>query len=353
MVDFPKDGNLYEFIAEEGRSRRRANEICELVCDNLFSIVCPSHPQQMKVIYKGLESLKLQNDLNKEKVAKNLVSVTFFGKRQISIVAQSIMASSYDRYSCRHLLSDELMKLDNATAALFAFGDSEVLPIAIKLAHPVFVMGSGENDPRLVAASKTKSKEMIIAAYEWGQRHFGENYVLEKCSEIKWHFIGHLQRNKVNKLVAVPNLYMVETVDSEKLADVLNKAWEKLQSSQKLKVMVEVNTSGEDSKSGVDLGRVSSLVNHIMDKCQNLEFTGLMTIGAFDHDVSSGPNPDFQRLVKCKQDTCSHLGLDVNKVELSMGMSGDFEHAIEVGSTNVRVGSKIFGPRSYPQKNTD
>ncbi|XP_076363981.1 pyridoxal phosphate homeostasis protein isoform X1 [Tachypleus tridentatus] len=224
--------------------------------------------------------------------------------------------------------------------------------------------GSAE-DVRLVAASKTKSKEMIIAAYEWGQRHFGENYVqelveksndpevLEKCSEIKWHFIGHLQRNKVNKLVAVPNLYMVETVDSERLADVLNKAWEKLNSCQKLKVMVEVNTSGEDSKSGVDLEGASSLVHHVIDKCQNLEFTGLMTIGILDHYISSGPIPDFLRLVKCRQDICSHLGLDPNKIELSMGMSGDFEHAIELGSTNVRVGTTIFGARNYPTKNTD
>ncbi|XP_022250861.1 pyridoxal phosphate homeostasis protein-like isoform X2 [Limulus polyphemus] len=162
--------------------------------------------------------------------------------------------------------------------------------------------------PRLVAVSKTKPKEMVVVAYEWGQRHFGENYVLEKCKDIQWHFIGHLQRNKVNKLV---------------------------------------------SKTGVDPDQVCYLVGHILGNCPSLDFAGLMTIGSLYHDLSLGPNPDFQHLIKCANETCIHFGLDVNSIELSMGMSGDFEHAIEVGSTNVRIGSTIFGARNNPEKHSE
>lgn len=113
--------------------------------------------------------------------------------------------------------------------------------------------------PRLVAVSKIKPVSMIVDAYEAGQRHFGENYVnelaekasdpliLEKCKDIKWHFIGHLQTNKINKLLGSPNLYIVETVHSEKLADNLNKQWPKHRNSEeKLPVMVQVNTSAEE-----------------------------------------------------------------------------------------------------------
>lgn len=113
--------------------------------------------------------------------------------------------------------------------------------------------------PRLVAVSKIKPAALIVEAYEAGQRHFGENYVnelaekasdpliLEKCKDIKWHFIGHLQTNKVNKLLGSPKLFMVETVDSEKLADNLNKQWPKYrQSDERLPVMVQINTSAED-----------------------------------------------------------------------------------------------------------
>lgn len=113
--------------------------------------------------------------------------------------------------------------------------------------------------PRLVAVSKIKPASLIVEAYEAGQRDFGENYIneladkasdpliLEKCKDIKWHFIGHLQTNKINKLLGSPRLFMVQTVHSEKLADNLNKQWEKLRKEEeKLKVMVQINTSGED-----------------------------------------------------------------------------------------------------------
>ncbi|XP_069693531.1 pyridoxal phosphate homeostasis protein isoform X2 [Periplaneta americana] len=212
--------------------------------------------------------------------------------------------------------------------------------------------------PRLVAVSKTKPKELIIAAYEGGQKNFGENYVqelvekghnpeiLEKCSDIKWHFIGHLQRNKVNKVVSVPGLFMVETVDSDKLATALDTAWEKLEGKDyKLNVMAQVNTSGEEGKNGCNPNEATRLVKHIIDNCPNLTLIGLMTIGKFGYDLSLGPNPDFICLRQVRDEVCKNLSIDYDKLELSMGMSDDFEHAIEMGSTNVRVGSSIFGHR--------
>ncbi|KAL0860805.1 hypothetical protein ABMA27_009349 [Loxostege sticticalis] len=212
--------------------------------------------------------------------------------------------------------------------------------------------------PRLVAVSKIKPAALIIQAYEGGQRHFGENYVnelaekacdpqiLEKCKEIKWHFIGHLQTNKINKLLGSPGLFMVETIDSEKLADNVNKQWVKYRKDEeKLKIMVQVNTSGEEAKNGIEPSESPKLVEHVLKNCPNLDFVGLMTIGQYDYDTSKGPNPDFLTLAKCRQEVCQKLNLDINNVELSMGMSCDFEHAIELGATTVRVGSNIFGAR--------
>ncbi|KAB0390942.1 hypothetical protein E2I00_011098 [Balaenoptera physalus] len=216
--------------------------------------------------------------------------------------------------------------------------------------------------PRLVAVSKTKPADMVIEAYSHGQRTFGENYVqellekasnpkiLSSCPEIKWHFIGHLQKQNVNKLMAVPNLFMLETVDSVKLADKVNSAWQKKGSPERLKVMVQINTSGEESKHGLPPAEMVAMVEHINAKCPSLEFVGLMTIGSLGHDLSQGPNPDFQVLLALREELCGKLSIPADQVELSMGMSVDFQHAIEVGSTNVRIGSTIFGERDYSKK---
>ncbi|XP_078669914.1 pyridoxal phosphate homeostasis protein-like [Branchiostoma floridae x Branchiostoma belcheri] len=214
--------------------------------------------------------------------------------------------------------------------------------------------------PRLVAVTKTKPKDLILSAYKAGQRHFGENYVQEltdkasdpeivgQLNDIRWHFIGHLQRNKVNKVTGIPNLYMVETVDSEKLATAINASWEKLGRTERLKVMVQVNTSREEQKHGIPPEQVCELYKHVVENCPHLQAVGIMTIGVYDYDLRNGPNPDFQVLLKCRTDICQAFNLQPEEVELSMGMSTDFEHAIEVGSTNIRVGSTIFGAREYP-----
>ncbi|XP_019865276.1 pyridoxal phosphate homeostasis protein [Aethina tumida] len=216
--------------------------------------------------------------------------------------------------------------------------------------------------PQLVAVSKLKPVECILEAYEEGQRHFGENYVqeliekannpaiLEKCKDIKWHFIGHLQSNKVNKILCLPNLHMIETVDSQKLATQINKSWPNYGAPDtKLKIFIQVNTSGEEEKSGIEPKEVCNLAKYILDECPNLQLHGLMTIGKFGYDPKDGPNPDFISLIKCKDDLCKTLSVERKNVNLSMGMSDDYEQAIEMGSTNVRVGSSIFGTR--PQKN--
>ncbi len=216
---------------------------------------------------------------------------------------------------------------------------------------------------RLIAVSKTKPPEDILKAYECGQRHFGENYVQElidkathpllvDLGDICWHFIGHLQRNKCNNLLSVPHIWCVETVDSDRLATSLDVSWGKKRTdpTQKLFVFVQVNTSGEGSKSGCDPVLTAEIVRHILHNCGNLEFKGLMTIGRFGHDYSTGANPDFETLMATRKRVCEALSLNEKECELSMGMSADFEEAIKAGSTNVRVGSTIFGARQ-PKKN--
>lgn len=207
---------------------------------------------------------------------------------------------------------------------------------------------------RLVAVSKTKPVAMLEEVFQAGQRHFGENYVqelLEKApkmpAEVKWHFIGHLQSNKAKPLIAeVSNLFLVETVDSVKIANQLDKAVAGAGRSP-LNVYVQVNTSGEESKFGVEPGDCVDLAKHVHTGCSNLNFSGLMTIGMADY--TSTPQ-NFKTLTQCREAVCEELGLSIQDVELSMGMSGDFEQAIALGSTNVRVGSTIFGARDYGPK---
>ncbi|CDP13805.1 unnamed protein product [Coffea canephora] len=114
-----------------------------------------------------------------------------------------------------------------------------------------------------------------------------------------------------------------------------------------LKVFVQVNTSGEASKSGVEPSDSIELAKHVKLGCPNLEFSGLMTIGMPDY--SSTPE-NFKTLFKCRTEVCKVLGMAEFQCELSMGMSNDFEQAIKMGSTNVRIGSTIFGPREYPKR---
>jgi len=206
---------------------------------------------------------------------------------------------------------------------------------------------SGMRDPLLLAVSKTKPVEYIRAAYDAGQRHFGENYaqeLVEKArqlpDDIKWHMIGHVQSNKCKQLLEVPNLHLIETVDSIKLATKLDDVCSQL--NRTVDVFVEVKTSAEETKSGVEPEALIPLVDHI-NACPNVKLRGLMTIG----------HPDPNEVVSCftKLRDLKNLCMarpDVNKedgLSLSMGMSGDLEVAIQLGSDEVRIGSAIFGER--------
>jgi len=193
--------------------------------------------------------------------------------------------------------------------------------------------------------------------------HFGENYVqelLEKSKllprSIRWHMIGGLQSNKCKQLAEqVPNLWCVSSVDSERKANELEKGrkalLEKESDADKLRIMVQVNTSGEESKSGVEPADTVSLCRHVIENCPHLQLTGLMTIGAIARSKATTPgteNKDFIVLRETRGRVAKELGWEESKLELSMGMSADFEGAIKQGSDEVRVGSQIFGER--PQK---
>jgi len=209
-------------------------------------------------------------------------------------------------------------------------------------------------DVRLVAVSKTKPIELLQSAYDAGQRVFGENYAQELVQKVPqlpdpavtWHFIGALQSNKANLLVNAvkPDVrrLVIETVASQKLANKLNNAVKQAETEYKLRVFTQVNTSGEDSKSGVTPGKACvELCQHILTECPHLELAGLMTIGA------AGDLSCFETLKSCREEVAKEVGVDVRSLELSMGMSGDYEAAILAGATNVRVGSTIFGARDY------
>jgi pyridoxal phosphate enzyme (YggS family) len=223
-----------------------------------------------------------------------------------------------------------------------------------KIAECCQAAGRDVSTVQLVAVSKTKPLELVKQAYASGQRVFGENYAQELVdkagsigeSDIKWHFIGGLQSNKANMLVkgVVPHgALVVETVSSLKVAKKLDNAISKFE-DKKLEIFVQVNTSGEGSKSGVTPSEAVELCQQITKECERIQLKGVMTIGA------PGDTDCLDSLSKCRDEVASALGVEPKELGLSMGMSNDYEVAIAKGSTNVRVGSTIFGARDYSDK---
>lgn len=166
--------------------------------------------------------------------------------------------------------------------------------------------------------------------------------------------IGALQTNKCKPLAEqVANLYCVSSVDTAKKADALEKGRAALAEKQtlpnKLRVLVQVNTSGEAEKSGVEPDDAAELCRHVREKCPHLQLAGLMTIGAIARSQQAagedGVNEDFVSLRDTRDKVAQALGLEVKELELSMGMSSDFVRAIGLGSDEVRVGTTIFGQR--------
>jgi len=206
--------------------------------------------------------------------------------------------------------------------------------------------GRNPKDIQLVAVSKTVDAKRIREAIEAGATIFGENYIQEAREKIKelghevrWDFIGHLQRNKVNH--AVDLCEMIHTVDRLSLAQEINRVAEK--KNKKTRVLVQVNISGEEAKSGINPGGVTSLVSEIASM-GNLSLEGLMTMPPFFDDPEK-TRPYFTALRKLRDKILVENSGDSALKELSMGMSGDFEVAIEEGSTAVRIGTAIFGER--------
>ncbi|MGE5083468.1 MAG: YggS family pyridoxal phosphate-dependent enzyme [Acidobacteriota bacterium] len=205
----------------------------------------------------------------------------------------------------------------------------------------------------LMAVSKTHPAERIRAAYAGGIRVFGENRVQEFAAkaesllglpDAEWHMIGHLQSNKASK--AAELFGAVDSLDSVKLADRLNAAAEN--ENKKIPVLIEMNVGGEKSKSGV--APESLDVEDLLlaaPRFGALEFRGLMTVPPFSDDAE-GARPYFRRLREIRDTIARRKLPGISMDVLSMGMSHDFEVAIEEGSTCVRVGTAIFGERPIP-----
>jgi pyridoxal phosphate enzyme (YggS family) len=203
------------------------------------------------------------------------------------------------------------------------------------------------DEVRLVAVTKTFPADIVRQAYDAGQRLFGENRVQEAADkidalsglpELEWHLIGHLQTNKARQ--AAECFSMVESVDSVRLATALDGRAARI--DRVLPVLLEVNVSGESSKSGFDPDALPGAVEEIA-ALDHLEIRGLMTVAPLVEDAED-TRPVFRRLRELRDDMRERYRLE-RMDQLSMGMSGDFLVAVEEGSTLVRIGRAIFGAR--------
>ena len=205
----------------------------------------------------------------------------------------------------------------------------------------------------LMAVSKTFPAERIREAYDAGLRLFGENRVQEFAGKIdalrglpnaEWHLIGHLQTNKAAK--AAELFVAIDSVDSVRLAQKLDASAQQL--GKKLEVLIEINIGGEAAKSGVaPESRELEELLAAAPKLGHLDFCGLMTVPPFTDDPA-GARPHFRKLRELRDQIAARRLPAVDMRSLSMGMSHDFEFAIEEGSTCVRVGTAIFGDRTKP-----
>ena len=204
--------------------------------------------------------------------------------------------------------------------------------------------GRNPEEIRLLAATKSVPPERILEAIEAGIRIIGENYVQEAQKKyeligprVSWHMIGRLQTNKAK--YAVRLFEVIHSLDSLKLAQELQKVAER--QGKKVKVMIQVNLSGEITKGGISPDKVKELSERVLE-FPNLELIGLMTIPPYSENPEDS-RPFFRKLRELKE-KLNREGFPLT--ELSMGMSNDFKVAIEEGATILRIGTLIFGPRS-------
>lgn len=208
--------------------------------------------------------------------------------------------------------------------------------------------GRNPEEVTLIAVSKTKPVSAIEEALLSGTLDYGENKVQELCDKydvlpknIRWHMIGHLQRNKVKYLVG--KTYLVHSVDSLRLAEQIEKEFAK--HNQVCDILVEVNIAQEESKFGINAKETEELIRKIA-KFEHVRIKGLMTIAPYTEDPES--NREYFREIKklsvdIRDKNIDNVSMDV----LSMGMTGDYMVAVEEGATMVRVGTGIFGERNY------
>lgn len=209
---------------------------------------------------------------------------------------------------------------------------------------------SDAGEIKLIAVSKTHPASVLREAISAGARVFGENKVQEAESKIleigrenfEWHLIGHLQSNKARK--AVKLFDVIHTLDSVELAKRLERIC-KEENRNGLQVLAQVDLAREVTKNGIEEKDLPELIE-FLETCENLKFTGLMIIPPYYDDVEK-TRPFFRRLREIRDELLKRNAFSDGKGELSMGMSHDFEAAIEEGATLVRVGTAIFGARDY------
>ena len=207
--------------------------------------------------------------------------------------------------------------------------------------------GRKEDEVTLIAVSKTKPVSMLEEAYALGVRDFGENKVQELVDkagqlpkDIRWHMIGHLQRNKVKYII--DKVYLIHSVDSLRLAEEISK--EAVKHGVTANILIEVNVAGEESKFGVSPEDTPGLIEEI-SRLPAIQVRGLMTIAPFVEKAEDN-RIIFNALLKLYVDISRKNIDNVHMDFLSMGMTGDYEVAVEEGATFVRVGTGIFGERS-------
>lgn len=208
--------------------------------------------------------------------------------------------------------------------------------------------GRKQDEVTLIAVSKTKPVSMLEEAYALGVRDFGENKVQELVDkagqlpeDIRWHMIGHLQRNKVKYII--DKVYLIHSVDSLRLAEEISK--EAVKHGVTANILIEVNVAGEESKFGVSPEDTPGLIEEI-SRLPAIQVRGLMTIAPFVEKAEDN-RIIFNALLKLYVDISRKNIDNVHMDFLSMGMTGDYEVAVEEGATFVRVGTGIFGERSY------
>ncbi|MTI38626.1 YggS family pyridoxal phosphate-dependent enzyme [Fulvivirga lutimaris] len=207
------------------------------------------------------------------------------------------------------------------------------------------------SNARLVAVSKTKPNELILEAYNAGQRVFGENKIQEMTDksealpkDIEWHMIGHVQRNKVKYMATFVSL--IHSVDSWKLLKEVNK--QALKNDRVIDCLLQMHIAEEETKFGLSKDELLEILEspELLD-LQNIRIIGLMGMATFTEDKGQ-IRKEFKSLANTYNEVKSTYHADnIEWKELSMGMSGDYDIAIEEGSTLVRVGSSIFGSRNY------